>query len=257
MLPGHFLCPKATKGWRGALGSQARQFAGADEDPGEHGAVEAAGVGVSQRGVIAGEQVDAVGHGVFGGMGEAEGGAGADDLRVEEVCEVAVEGDLAEADDDADTREGGELVREVLAAVADLFGGWLIAGRGAADDGGDPGIAEFQAIIAIDGALLGGETEFMEDGVHEVAGAVSSERTAGAIGSMGTGSEPQKQNSGARISEARDRARPVGLVDVGSAASFADRDAEGAETWTALAKNDLLLDLLQLSRLGDEWHELQ
>jgi len=45
------------------------------EDGEEHGAGEAAGVGVLERGVVAGNNAEAAGEGEFGAMGEDEGGA--------------------------------------------------------------------------------------------------------------------------------------------------------------------------------------
>ena len=56
------------------LFSKAGEFFGADEYLGEHGAVQAAGVGVAQRGVVAAQDVRAVGQGVFGGVGAARAG---------------------------------------------------------------------------------------------------------------------------------------------------------------------------------------
>ena len=93
---------------------EAGEFAGADEDAGEHGAVQAAGVGVAERGVVAAEERDAVGKLVLGAVGEDEGCPAFDDARADEVCEVAVPGDLAEADYDFDLRQQGDLIREVV-----------------------------------------------------------------------------------------------------------------------------------------------
>ena len=53
------------------LSIQASQFPGAHEDAGKHGAIEAAGVGIAQRGMIAAQQVQAIGQHVLGAMGEA------------------------------------------------------------------------------------------------------------------------------------------------------------------------------------------
>ncbi len=235
-------------------GGEAGQLASADEDSGEHGSVQAAGVGVAQGWVIAGEQMDAVGHGVFGSVGEAEGGPGADDLCVKEVSQEAVPGDLSEADDDPNASQGGELVGEVLAAVTNLLREGLVAGRSAADDGGDPGVAKFEPIVARGAGGLVGEAEFVEDGVHEVSGAVAGKRTTGAVGTMGAGSESKDQDAGAWIPEARNGTGPVGLIEVGTAAGFADGGAEGAQARTTLAEDDLLPDLLKLSLFGEGWH---
>ena len=121
-------------------------------------------------------------------MGEAVLGFASDDAGVEQIGQIAVECDLSEADDDADAGEGLDFVGQMGGAVANLLRERLVAGRGAADDRGDPGVAELEAVVAGDGARFGGEAEFVEDGIHEVAGAVAGEGAAGAIGSMGAGS---------------------------------------------------------------------
>ncbi len=237
------------------LDGEACQFPCPQEYPGEHGAVEAAGVGVSQGWVVGGEKMQAVGQAILGAVGEAVFGFALDDAGVEQVGEIAVEGDLSEADDDTDAREGLNFVGEVGGAVANLLGLGLVAGRGAAHDGGDPGVTELQAIFAGDGAGFGGEAEFVQDGIHEVAGAVAGEGTAGAVGSVGSGGEAEDENAGSRVAEAGDGAGPVGLVDVGATFGFADAAAVGAETWAAFTGDDGLTNLLEeLGRsLGVGW----
>lgn len=204
--------------------------------------------------MIADEQVDAVRQEILGPVDEAEGRPGADDAQVKEMGEEGVEGDLSKADDDPDAREGGELMREVIAAVADLFGERFVAGRGTADDGSDPDVAELEAVAARGGGGLAGKAKLMEDRDHEVPGAIAGERTTGAVGAVGSGSESKEKNAGARVAEAGNGARPVDLVDVGTAPRLADGGAEGAKTRTALTEGDLLLDLQELSLSGGGRH---
>jgi hypothetical protein len=142
---------------------------------------------------------------------------------LQQVREVAVPGDLAEADDDADLGQRGDLGGQMRRAVADLLGGGLVAGRGAADDGADPGLAQLEAVVAGDGAGFAGEAELVQDGIHEVAGAVAGEGAAGAVGSVGSGGEAEDEDAGARVAEAGHRFGPVFLVAVGFAAGLAPR----------------------------------
>ncbi len=132
-------------------------FEGSQEDAGEHRAIEEAGVGVAQGGVVAAEEGDVVRQQVLGPMAKSVGGAAFDDTFVEEVGEVAVPCDFAEADDDADFGEGGNLGGEMRRAVANLYGRGFVAGRGAADDGADPDLAEFKAVVAADGGWFAGQ----------------------------------------------------------------------------------------------------
>jgi len=164
------------------------------------------------------------------------------------VGEVAIPGDLAEADNDADTWELGDLVGEMLGAVADLGGGGLVAGRGAADDGGDPGVFEAEAVVAGCSMGLGGESEGVEDRVHEIAGAVAGEGASGAVGSVGSGGEAEDEDAGAGIAEAGDGTGPVSLVYVGAAARLADGGAVGAEPGAELAGDDAFANLIEWCR---------
>jgi hypothetical protein len=227
------------------LDSQSCEFAGAHEYAGKHWPVEPSGVGIAQRGMVAAEEMEAIGQDVLGAVGEAVVGPSGYDSGVEQVGEVAIPGDFAEADDDSDAGQSGDLSGEMLGAVTDLLGERFVARRGATDDGGDPGVAEFEAVVAGDGFGPGGEAQVMEDGIHEVAGAVAGEGTAGAVGTVGAGGESKNQDPCAGISEARDRACPVGLVLVGATASFADSAAIVSKSRAAFAGDDGLVNLLE------------
>jgi hypothetical protein len=201
--------------------------------------------------MVAAEEAEAVGQDVLSAVSEVVVGSACNDAGVEQVGEIAVPGDFAQADDDTDAQECGDLGGEMLGAVADLLRERFVAGRGATDDGGDPGVAEFKAVIAGDSERFGGETEIVEDGIHEVSGAVAGEGTAGAIGTVGPGSESKDQDACAWISEAGDRACPVGLVLVGTAAGFADSTAVVAEPWALFAGDDGVVNLLE--EFGRRW----
>ena len=109
-------------------------------------------------------------------------------------------------------------------------------------------MAELEAIVAIDGAGSGGEAEFVEYRIHEVAGAVSGEGTAGAISSVGSGREAEDKDSGTGITETWDGSSPVGLVLVGAALGFSDAAAVGTKSGTALAGDDVLVNLREKLR---------
>ena len=235
---------------REGISAEACEFQGAGEDAGEHGSVQASGIGVAQRGMVAAKQVEVVGQGVLGGVGKAVVGAAGDDAGVQQVGQEAVPGDLAEANDDADAGQRVDLGRQVDTAVANLLGCGLVAGRGAADDRANPGVAEAEAIVAGDGAGLGGEAELVEDRVHEVARAIAGKRAAGAVGSVGAGSEAEDQHTGAGIAEAGDRARPVIVVLVGAAAGLADAGAVVAQAGAELAGDDRVADAVLVGSRG-------
>ncbi len=159
------------------------------------------------------------------------------------MSEVAVKGDFTEGDDDANAGEQVDLAREVRGAVADFEGRGLVSRRCAADDGGNPGVAELEAVVAVRGVGLIGEAELVEDGVHEVAGAVAGEGAAGAVGAVRSGGEADDEDAGAGVAEAGDGTCPVGLVLVGAAPGDADSGTVLAEAGAELAGADPGMDL--------------
>jgi len=133
-------------------------------------------------------------------------------------------------------------------AVAHLLRGRLVAGRGAADDRGDPGVAELEPVVAGDACGLAGKSEFVQDGIHEITGAVAGKGAARAVRPVGPGSEAKDQDAGARVAEAGDGTGPVGLVLIGATPGFADAAAVVAKAGAAGAIDDGLVDLLQKRR---------
>jgi hypothetical protein len=230
------------------LDGQAGEFSCAQEDAGEHGAVEPAGVCVAQGGVVRGQKVEAVGENVIGSVSEAVGRFACDDAGVQKMRQVAVEGDLSETDDDANARKRLDLPGEMRGAVANLLRLRLVAGRGAADDGGDPGVAKFEAIAAVGGAGFAGQAQVVQDGVHEVAGAIAGKGATGAVRSVGAGREAQDEDASAWIAKAGNRARPVGLIKVGAAFGLADALTVFAKARTKFAGDDRFANLQQERR---------
>jgi hypothetical protein len=161
-----------------------------------------------------------------------------DDPGLEKMGEVTIEGDLSQTDDDADAREGFDLTGEVGGAVSNLLRGGFVSGRSTTDDRGDPGVAEFKAVVAGDASGLIGEAHLVEDGIHEVAGAIAGEGAASAVGSVGTGGEAEDENAGTGVPEAGNGAGPVGLILVGTALDLSDSAAIVAEAGAAFAVND-------------------
>ena len=109
-------------------------------------------------------------------------------------------------------------------------------------------MVELEAVVAVGGAGLVGQAEVVEDGVHEVSGAVASERAAGAVRSVGAGREAQDEDAGAGISEAGNRASPVGLVEIGAAFGLADTLAVFTEPRAEVAGDDRFANLLEERR---------
>jgi hypothetical protein len=119
--------------------------------------------------MICGEKMEAVGKKILGTMGETVVGFACDDASVQQIGHVAVEGYLSQTDNDANTRESLNFIGQMDSAVANLLGLGFVAGWGTADDGGDPGVAEFEAIVTGDCTGFASESEFVENWIHKVA----------------------------------------------------------------------------------------
>ncbi len=83
----------------------------------------------------------------------------------------------------------------------------------------------------------------MQDGIHEVAGAIAGEGTAGAVGSVGARGEAEDEDAGSGIAKAGDGEGPVGLIDVGATFGLAYAAAVVAETGAAFTGDDGLMNL--------------
>lgn len=189
--------------------------------------------------------MQAVGEKILGTVGEAVLGFAGDDAGVEQVSQISVEGYFSKTHDDTNARQGLNFGGQMGGAVANLLGKGLVTGRGAADDGGDPGVAQLEAVVAGDGAGFAGEAELVQDGVHEVAGAVTGEGASGTVGSVGAGGESEDEDSGSGVAKAGYGTGPVGLVEVGTPFGFADAAAVVAKTGAALTGDDGFVNLLE------------
>jgi hypothetical protein len=164
---------------------------------------------------------------------------------MKQVGKISIKGDLSQTDDDTHTWQRLDFSSEVRGAVTNLLWLGLVARWSTADDGGDPGMAEFEAVVAVDGAGFVRETKFMQDGIHEVAGTIASEGASSTVGSVGAGGQTEDENAGAWIAEPGNGTRPVGLVQVGAALRFADAATVVAKTGTAFAGDDGVTNLLK------------
>src|ERR1700709_2611733 len=100
---------------------------------------------------------------------------------------VAVEGDFAQADDNPDADQRLNFIGKVSSAVSNLLRRRLIARRRAANHGGYPGVAEFEAVFAGETGGLAGQTQFMKDGIHKGSRAIAGEGPSRPVGAMSAG----------------------------------------------------------------------
>src|SRR6185437_5095754 len=221
---------------------QTGEFPGAHEDAEQHGAVEPAGVRVAKGWVVAAEEREAVGELVLGSVAEDKSGSALDDARADEVREIAVPGNLAEANDDLDSGQESDLIGEIGSAVADLFGCGLVAGRRTANDGADPHAAEPETVVYMCRGWLVGEAGVVQHGIEEVSGAVAGEDSAGAIAAVGSRGEAEGQDASFGVAVARHGTGPVSLIDVGAPFALADALAVFAKSRAAFTCGDSFME---------------
>ena len=151
--------------------------------------------------MITSQKVQTVWQDVFGSVGKAVVGFASDGAGLQQIGHVAIEGNLSQADNNSNLWQGFNLCSQVNRAVANLLRCGFISRRGTAHDRGNPGVAEFQAIIAMSASWLAGEAQLVQHRIHEIAGAISSKGAARSIGSMRAGSKPKDENTGAGIAK--------------------------------------------------------
>ena len=160
------------------------ELARAKEDRTKHGASEPPRVGVLQRRMEAGKDMQAAGQGIFRAVGKGEAGARRDFAGAMQVGQQTVKSDAAEADDDTQMLEEGNLLVDPWSAIAQLLRCGLVRGWRATPNRGDPKIGELHAVIARYGVGLRGKACFMQNGIQEVSRAVASEWAARAVGAV-------------------------------------------------------------------------
>ena len=79
----------------------------------------------------------------------------------------------------------------------------------------------------------------MQHAVEPVAGFVASEHAAGAVRSMGAGSEPENENARLGIAKTRDRLAPILPIAIGPALDGGNVDTVIAQTRASFAHDNL------------------
>ena len=205
--------------------------------------------------MVTGEEPAVARDRVFDGVAEDERTAAVELAGAEEMGDDAIEGDFAETEDDAETSEGGDFLIEVRGAGGDLRGEGFVAGGSAADDGGDPGIGDGEAVAAVRGAGLRGESGAVEERVEEIAGTVAGEGAAGAVGSVSAGGEADEEDAGGGIAEGGNGLAPVLGVAVHAALVLGDSDRMGAQARAEFARDDAGVEGVERGgRIGERNH---
>jgi len=142
--------------------------------------------------------------------GEVVGRPAGNDAKVQQVGEIAVPGDFSEADHTR-SAQGFDLAERWIPQLR-ISCGSAIAGRAHLTRKRSRH-AEFEAVIT-EMARVWSRGPTMQNGVHEITGAVSGEGAAGTVGSMSSGSQTRKSGCGSHIPR-RGQEEPIDLILVG------------------------------------------
>lgn len=215
------------------------------EDTNKHGCIQATGIGIAKRWMIAADESQPIGQRVLCPMRKSIERSALDHTGLEQVCQVAIERNLAQADNDPHTRKGFDLCGQVRRAIADLLWSRLVARRSATHHRADPDMAQLQAVVARDCIAMIRQADLMQNGIHEVSRAVTGKRPACPVRSMRAGSQAENQNPCPWIAKARNGTRPVGVVEIGATLHHAKVAAVGAQPFAAFTGDDSGTDLVE------------
>ena len=134
-------------------------------------------------------------------------------------------------------------------AARELGGRGLVGGRRAAERRRDVGAAQAEAVVTVPRRRPGGEAGGVQRAVEPFAAPVAREHPPGAVTTVRGGGQPHHEDARARIAEAGQRARPVGLATVPARGRGGGRLAVPDEAGTAAACDDACGELGERSRL--------
>jgi len=95
--------------------------------------------------------------------------------------------------------------------------GGFVIGWGAAADGGNKSIVEFEAIAQAGTLRLAGKASAMQGRVQKIAGGIAGEHAPGAVGTMGARGQANNEQAGLRVTKTGDGTPPVIPIAVGFA----------------------------------------
>ena len=156
-----------------------------------------------------------------------------------------MQSDLAQGDENLNLAEKLKLAAQVRGAARKLQWQGLIVGWRAPSHAADPGALECQSVVAMGGSGLVGKTLLVERAVKPVARAVPGKDASGAVGSMCCGCQADHPELCPWVSEARDRAAPIGLVQVSLALFLSSFLTMLSESRAGITLSDRFFELLK------------
>ena len=155
--------------------------------------------------------------------------------------QVESQASLPSVDDHPHAGQRGPLRLEERQAGVELLRRRLVVRRRAAHRGGDPGVAQRQAVAPRLGDREAGEAGGVHRRHQEQAGAIAGEHPAGAVGAVRAGRQADDQQARLGIAEAGQRAAPVGLVAIRGALHRRDVGAVRPQPRAPRARDDLAM----------------
>lgn len=198
--------------------------------------------------MIARQQDQPVWQLVAGPMRERVIGLPLDNTSVPQVSHIPVKRYLPQTENNLHPRQGLNLRGQVLGAVAHLNGRGFVAGRSAPHDRRDPDVPQTETIVNMGRIGPASQANVMQYRVHKVPCPIAGKRASRAIGPMCAGGKAEDEDTRPGIAEAWHGTGPIRLIHIGTALLFPNVTAVVAQTGTAIAIGDGLIDLKKLRR---------
>src|ERR1019366_1955698 len=130
--------------------------------------------------------------------------------------QISAERDLTQRNHYLDIPQDRHFTVEILRTICQ-FGGQRLVVRGSTADGcSDVAVRQLEPVVKMVGVGLRGESDLVQDGIHEFARGISRERPPSAVGAVGAWSQSKNKDTCFGIAEARHGTRPVVLVEEGA-----------------------------------------
>jgi hypothetical protein len=171
--------------------------------------------------------------------------AGDENPQSLQSAERGLKGDLAKRDNDRSVAEDLKFPDQVCVAVLKLAREGPVLRRSTTESGRHIAVAKLQSIALADRGRLVGKTELVDSLEEPVSASVSCKDPTCAVASMSRRRQSDHEQPGGRVSEARQRLRPVLPVTVARRLSRGNRLEVRDQPRTEFTADDPVVQFLE------------
>src|ERR1035441_7906261 len=110
-----------------------------------------------------------------------------------QVIEICIEPDSAQRNYNFHALQYSQFAIQEGRAVSEFRRQGLVVGRRAAHSRGDVAVHQLQSVVAMLGIGLRCEANLVQNGIHEFSRRIPSKRTAGTVGTVGSGRQSRSE----------------------------------------------------------------